>query len=236
MAEPTATGPNGQKIVYRDGRWQPLTGAPRPASAPINTGVNPADVARNQSQALNEEKFRYQQNRDAAEDARKNQEAADKSAKLTEAQRDASDTLRRTIKKIDSIETDVKDSWTGIGGLGETGMLGAIQGSIPGTAAYSLRKDLGTIDATQVLQAMTRLKELSPTGSTGFGALSAPELELLKSSVARLDPNMDQETFLTNLKQARKVYEDMLTRIEGGKSKKAKPTDSDDDLIKKYLD
>lgn len=241
MPEPTATGPNGQKIVFRGGSWRdastgaPVGGASR-QQAPINTGVDPSVIARQQSQNLNEREFQYRQQRDATEDALKQREQAEKAAKLTEAQSDAAGTLRRTIEKIDAIEKDVTDSWTGIAGLGETGMFGAAQGNIPGTAAYSLRKDLGTIDATQVLQAMTRLKELSPTGSTGFGALSAPELELLKSSVARLDPNMDQETFVSNLEAARKVYADMLARIEGGNTPPAKSQTSPDidALMKKY--
>lgn len=220
MQEPTATGPNGQKIVYRNGKWQPLTtSAPQPR-APLNTGVNPSVVTQRDAQAQRREEFQYRQQRDAAEDARKNQEQADKAAKLTAAQEDAAYQLRNVIEKIGTIRADVKDNkW--FPGLGETGWLGARLGSIEGSPAYSLRKDLGTVDATQVLQAMTRLKELSPTGSTGFGALSAPELELLKSSVARLDPNMDQETFLANLAQAEKVYKDMLARIDGGGAKAA---------------
>lgn len=190
---------------------------------PINSGVDPADVARQQSQNLNERKFSYEQSRDAVKDEKDRRDQQEKADKMIEAQRDAASSLERTIKKIDQIEKDVNDSWTGVGGLGETGWSGWMQGSLPGTAAYSLRKDLGTIDATQVLQAMTRLKELSPTGSTGFGALSAPELELLKSSVARLDPDMDQETFVKNLRDAKRVYSEMLGRIKS--TKKSTPDD-----------
>lgn len=241
MQEPTATGPNGQKIVYRNGKWQPLTGAAPQQRAPINTGVNPSVITQRDAQAQRREEFQYRQQRDATEDARKNQEQSEKTAKLASAQEDAAYQLSNVIEKIGKLRADVKDnSW--FPGLGETGWLGARLGSIEGTPAYSLRKDLGTVDATQVLQAMTRLKELSPTGSTGFGALSAPELELLKSSVARLDPNMDQETFLANLDQAEKVYKDMLARIQGSskpapkaapKAAPKRPADIDA-LMKKY--
>lgn len=165
---------------------------------------------------LQEERLRYEMQRDQREDAQKAEEERAKAMQAKEAQNDAVASLARTIEKIDTIKADVTDSWTGVGGLGETGMSGYMQSGIPGSAAYSLRKDIKTIDATQVLQAMTRLKELSPTGSTGFGALSAPELELLRSSVANLDPDMDQETFMANLDAARQVYADMLARIQSG--------------------
>lgn len=172
------------------------------------------DITANNA-ARGDAQFDYQVQRDRVEDERLAREEAEKRRQAEESRKDAASALRRTIEKIDAIRGDATDSWTGIDGLGETGMLGAMQGGVPGSAAYSLRKDIGTIDSTQVLQAMTRLKELSPTGSTGFGALSAPELELLKSSVARLDPNMDQETFMANLNAAKKVYANMLLRIEG---------------------
>jgi hypothetical protein len=186
-----------------------------PVIAPPDPYKQRADVRAERTADRGDAQFQYQVSRDRQEDALRAKEDMDKAAQAEESRRDAASALRRTIEKIDAIKGDATDSWTGIDGLGETGMLGAMQGGVPGSPAYSLRKDIGTIDSTQVLQAMTRLKELSPTGSTGFGALSAPELELLKSSVARLDPNMDQETFMANLNAAKKVYANMLLRIEG---------------------
>lgn len=158
--------------------------------------------------------FQYQMLRDQAEDAEKAKEADEKARIAKSAQDDAAYNLMRVISKIDSIKADSRDSWTGVPGLGETGFLGAMQGNIPGTPALGLRNDIKTVDAQQVLQAMTRLKELSPTGSTGFGALSAPELELLRSSVANINADNDQGTFEDNLGSARKVYRDMLMRID----------------------
>lgn len=187
-----------------------------PVIAPPDPFKQASDARSERSTSLAEERFAYDMRRDMREDAEKDAEERAKDEQAKAAASDAAYQLRNTIRKIDTIGADTKDSWTGVEGLGETGTLGAMQGGIPGSAAYSLRKDLKTIDATQVLQAMTRLKELSPTGSTGFGALSAPELELLRSSVANLDPNMDQETFMANLMSARKTYADMLLRIEGG--------------------
>lgn len=158
--------------------------------------------------------FQYQIQRDAMEDQAKQQEADEKARMAVDAQADAAYNLMRVIGKIDSIKADSQDSWTGVKGLGETGFWGSMQSGISGSPAYSLRKDIATVDSAQVLQAMARLKELSPTGSTGFGALSAPELELLKSSVANLDANSDQGTFETNLEAARKVYRDTLMRVD----------------------
>lgn len=182
--------------------------------APINSGVNPSDVIAAQNSQRGDAQFQYQIQRDAQEDIIRQREEADKARLAQNAQEDAAYNLMRVIGKIDSIKADSQDSWTGVAGLGETGFLGAVQGGIPGTPALGLRNDIKTVDAQQVLQAMTRLKELSPTGSTGFGALSAPELELLRSSVANINADNDQGTFEANLASARKVYRDMLMRLD----------------------
>lgn len=181
---------------------------------PINSGVNPTTVIAQQNSNRQQDQFDYQRQRDQQADAEKAQQRAEETARLRGAREDAAAQLRNVIGKIDNISKDVNDSWTGVGGLGETGWWGWAQSGVPGSAAYSLRNDLKTIDSVQVLQAMTRLKELSPTGSTGFGALSAPELELLRSSVANLNPDSDHATFVKNLKEARRVYEGMLRRLE----------------------
>lgn len=195
-----------------------VVGAPQSQGDPVIAPPDPykqrADVRAERTADRGDAQFQYQVSRDRVEDERKAKEELEKGTQAQAARGDAVSMLSRTLEKIRTVKTDVNDSWTGVPGLGETGMSGAMQGGILGSPAYSLRKDLGTIDSTQVLQAMTRLKELSPTGSTGFGALSAPELELLKSSVARLDPNMDQATFMANLETAEKVYQEMLDRIE----------------------
>jgi hypothetical protein len=190
---------------------------------PINTGTNPSVDIASQNARRAQAEFDYRQQRDTQADAVEQQERDREAQMIADARQDAAEQLTATIRKIRRIKADVADSWTGVAGLGETGYMGWAQGSIPGTAAYSLRKDLGTIDAVQVLQAMTRLKELSPTGSTGFGALSGGELELLKSSVARLDPDMDQETFMSNLDEAERVYANALKRLRPAVQPKPKP-------------
>ena len=193
------------------GPWEKYAGG---QAGPINSGVNPSDVIAAKNSARGDAQFQYQVQRDTQQDLVKAREEQDKARQATAAQEDAAYNLMRVIGKIDSIKKDSTDSWTGVSGLGETGYSGWMQGGIPGTAAYGLRNDIKTVDAQQVLQAMSRLKELSPTGSTGFGALSAPELELLRSSVANINADNDQGTFEANLGAARKVYRDMLMRID----------------------
>lgn len=199
-------------IIFDDEQPQQAT-----QGGPIYTGVDPSvqqaqartNIAQN-AEARQTEQFNYQRQRDMVEDQRLAEEQRREEMARADAQEDALAKLERMVSRIDMIRRDATDN----GGWFETGASGAMMRNVPGSAAYSLAEDLATLDANQVLQAMTRLKELSPTGSTGFGALSAPELRLLQSSVASLNPNSDQETFLRNLDEARRVYSDMIDRLQ----------------------
>ena len=66
-----------------------------------------------------------------------------------------------------------------------TGM-GALVRHVPGTAAASLQADIDFIISSGIIETMAKLKSESPTGSTGFGALSAIELEAIKTSFSTL--------------------------------------------------
>ena len=48
---------------------------------------------------------------------------------------------------------------------------------------------------------MSELKELSSTGSTGFGALSEKELRVLTDKYANLNPFVSADLFQSNLKE-----------------------------------
>ena len=49
------------------------------------------------------------------------------------------------------------------------------------------------------LTALNQARAGSAVGASGFGALSAPELELLQTSIANLDMGLPEEQFLANL-------------------------------------
>lgn len=144
-------------------------------------------------------------------------------AKAAKSQGNALAKVQGVLDRIEAIKKDVGDSWV-TPGLGETGMSGAALRAIPGTAAYDLGKALQTIDANSAFTALQEMRESSPTGGA-LGQITERELELLKSTVANLDPNQSQDAFLGNLETARKFYADMLARLSGA-PKPAEPKSS----------
>lgn len=82
---------------------------------------------------------------------------------------------------------------------GSLGFDGFIRAFVPGSKAFTDRGRIQELKSHIALEKMMDLKRLSPTGSTGFGALSERELETLENSIARLDPNMNDEEFRNQL-------------------------------------
>lgn len=86
-------------------------------------------------------------------------------------------TFNRQIAQID--DTLGKVNWASAG-------LGSMTKIIPGTPAANLQAKLTSVAANIVDQTIQELKKLSATGSTGYGALSNREGELLQSRLAAI--------------------------------------------------
>lgn len=153
----------------------------------------------------------------AAADARKAEaDAAAAELKLRQA-RDAeakrgkgaaSDAILRVISQIDNIASDAQDN----GGWGETGFTGARLRGWEGTAAYDLAQKLKTIDANLAFNELQKMRDESPTGGA-LGQVTEKELDLLRSTIANLDPNQSQGEFLAALGRARDSYAAMLGHV-----------------------
>lgn len=68
-----------------------------------------------------------------------------------------------------------------------------------------LEAQINTVVSSIALDEMKALKEASPTGSTGFGALSQKELDILTGSKGSLRPNMMEDSLKENLESIRIV-------------------------------
>lgn len=163
-----------------------------------------------------------QEARAAAEDAREAEEDAAKIAKLDNSRSNAVGNLRNVIAKIDEVAFDSADN----AGWFETGRSGALVRSLPtfmqaGTGAYDLAGNIKTIDANAAFNALAEMRANSPTGGA-LGQITERELDLLKSSIANLDPNLSQETFFANLGNAKKIYLDMLERLDPDAAEEAR--------------
>lgn len=109
---------------------------------------------------------------------------------------------------IDSI-----DRVTGSKGYGDLGtMTGDALSHVPfmRTEAKDSQAFLDTVANQVATSTMAQLKALSAQGATGFGALSKPELELLKNNIAALSAgNLSHDALDTSLK----VVRDKMAKI-----------------------
>lgn len=121
----------------------------------------------------------------------------------------AGSALLNVINQIDNIAADAADN----GGWGETGFTGARLRGWEGSAAYDLAQKLKTVDANLAFAELQKMRDNSPTGGA-LGQVTEKELELLRSTVANLDPNQSQPEFLAALKRARDSYTGMLGRVD----------------------
>lgn len=124
---------------------------------------------------------------------------------------DAVSKLTGVIDQIDKVAIDSADN----NGLFETGATGSMMRSFgpAGTAAYDLDASIKKIDANAAFDALQKMREASPTGGA-LGSITEKELELLRSTVANLDPNQSQPAFLAALADAKKTYLDRLRAID----------------------
>lgn len=87
------------------------------------------------------------------------------------------------------------------------GIPASISLAMPGknTDADRLNSIYSTLKSVISLDKLTEMKRSSPTGASGFGALSAPELQLLVDSVAALDVELPMDTQLKNLETISRI-------------------------------
>jgi len=167
-----------------------------------------------------EGKFDYELAKDAQATYTAGIEASQK-ATTEEAQ---ADTAGRTMV---SAISNMNDAMTRMGGRsGEffgSGFFGKAASFMPGTSAYDQVADVEFLQSNVALNAMSELKELSPTGSTGFGALSEKELRVLTDKYANLNPFTSPDLFQSNLKQLQGEFNNMLDNAWNKHSKEYSP-------------
>ena len=167
-----------------------------------------------------EGKFDYELAKDAQATYTAGIEASQK-ATTEEAQ---ADTAGRTMV---SAISNMNDAMTRMGGRsGEFfggGFFGKAASFMPGTSAYDQVADVEFLQSNVALNAMSELKELSPTGSTGFGALSEKELRVLTDKYANLNPFTSPGLFQSNLKQLQGEFNNMLDNAWNKHSKEYSP-------------
>jgi hypothetical protein len=113
------------------------------------------------------------------------EQALQKQAKGQAAQ-DSMDTSTQALQTLSDIKTHPGFSsfWTGPGTK-----WGAVWGKVPGSDRQALNNWVDSLRGQLGFDALMKAKASSPTGASGFGALSEGELKLISSLAAKLDPN-----------------------------------------------
>ena len=148
----------------------------------------------------------------AAEAVKSELEAQQLREKRAAQQRDASGAIGEIINVIDSAAQAHRMSrkrWT----TGYDGRAAAVVGATP-------RKDieglLATIGSNTAFSRLQKMREQSPTGGA-LGNVSNVELDLLRSTIASLDPNQSDKQFQDNMQKIVRTYGGMLKKLPGGK-------------------
>jgi hypothetical protein len=76
---------------------------------------------------------------------------------------------------------------------------GKLTSYVPGSDAYQFDQVAETLKSALSLDKLAEMKAMSPTGASGFGALSEKELSLLTSALTSLDVGQSTETLKKNL-------------------------------------
>ena len=119
-------------------------------------------------------------------------ELAAKQQKAQQAKEESVSAMNDSIGRIDDLLRDPAFSTVGTFG-------GDIVGQIPHTVAKDVRAKLDTISARSVIDVLSSLKSLSTNGSSGFGALSEKEGEILRNAAANLNPGQSNAAIQKNL-------------------------------------
>lgn len=172
----------GDKVVIFDKSGKPV--------ASVNKGIDPGKKA---DLAISGEELKLKQ----AEDARKAEEAAAKKVEVAKKARaydqknkGAIESLQTFLDKAHAVKDNPNMKYV-------TGAGGALK-LIPGTAAADLQADIDFLVSSGVIETMAKLKNESPTGATGFGALSENEMKVMQNAFSslgnsKMSPNKKRE-------------------------------------------
>ena len=140
---------------------------------------------------------------------------ADEAAQAASSARDSkTQSKARTARLIIGSADDILNIMAGtrMPVTGTTSIPFALYSDSPAGKIRSLVNQLGSPIA---IDALTRLKESSKTGASGFGALSEKELTLLIDQLGRLDPDTTSpDIFRTNVLRIRDLYQRTIDGIK----------------------
>lgn len=152
-------------------------------------------------------------------------EATEKAAREAEEQEKATKTVAE--KKVKEALAILNKSYSA-SGFPATAAL-----TLPGKAMPPdvLNSAYSTLKSAISLDAMTKLKQASSTGSTGFGALSQNELKILTDKIGELDAELPYNTQMENIRTIAEILKLDIPELTG-----AAASGDVQNLIDRYAD
>lgn len=138
--------------------------------------------------------------------------ASEKIAQQAEqAQDDTLSNLKNGLVNIDKARGLTK-SWT------TNPWISATTENLP-TDAMALKDTVTALNSQKTIDLISRMKQQSKTGATGFGSVTEKELDLLQSDIVKL--NYRSPTFKADLKRVEDKWKEIINKIETEKAQKA---------------
>jgi hypothetical protein len=178
----------------------PLIRTPEKAPSPSDirtTATLPYDVRKAEADAAKAETDAAAAARKAEEDAKKRE---GKDIDL------AGSELINALRAAQEAKRISKDGWFA------TGFGSEATSSIGATPSADVRGLLNTVGAKAAFDRLQRMREESPTGGA-LGGIAVKELELLRDSVASLDPNQSDTQFQSQMDQIIASYSDLYRKL-----------------------
>lgn len=136
-----------------------------------------------------------------------NQTAVAKENTKIQAAQTASDVMDKISEATKQLNID------GMTGGNLSAGIGALTSFVPGTPAKNLADTIDTIKSNLTLTNLAQLKANSPTGASGFGALSDTEGRTLATSVASLDTGQSPDQLAAHLHDVKTHYVTYLATL-----------------------
>jgi hypothetical protein len=89
----------------------------------------------------------------------------------------------------------------------------------------ALKDTVTALNSQKTIDLISRMKQQSKTGATGFGSVTEKELDLLQSDIVKL--NYRSPTFKADLKRVEDKWKEIINKIETEKAQKAGSGSSD---------
>tara|TARA_R110000868_G_scaffold119231_3_gene315891 strand:- start:2902 stop:4458 length:1557 start_codon:yes stop_codon:yes gene_type:complete len=221
---PARQSPTGPRIGYSPpSKKEPLVNVSQVGNPPVGyerkynpDGTIQGDYVIPGSVAEKQQKLEMAKLNKAEQDAKESEAKAAKLKQVEDLQKADMDRSGRNL--IQNLNQALELNKKAFSGVGPDGRLLRRASDFYGGVTARVQDRLKSVESSMTIETMMAMKAMSPTGSTGFGALSEREGDTLRTRWANLDVIQDPETFQ---KEANRLMIDTLDKIHGSTSARA---------------